>query len=330
MATGTITAGTRTTSAKPTIFAAAVLAASASLWTGLQAALAAGHGRESAAVVSRVAAQHPDFSRPDTGASYWGPLVLLGTVQFVALASLALVFVIAGRRRSWALLGGLLFVHPEPGNLLLSWLRPIGMGWTGPWVQDGIPVGEPIPSNVALYAPTAVGTVVDLLMIAAAAVAYVLLTRKAPRPALVPTVEVARRLALPLGLVAFASVGFGLVNPNGGDAARTVPLLVVPLAAALLATTRLPSGRAMAAVAVAAFAASPGVGYLVAPGLHGSWSAQSWTAQSWSAQSFTAMAGYAVPLALAAAAGALIAVHGPAIAGRYRRAVGRPASAQTA
>lgn len=304
---------------KPAIIATAALMASAALWTGLQAALAAANGRESATVVARALIKHPDFAPSPTGPSYWLPLVLVGAAQFVALATLALVLVGAGRRHSWALLGAPLFVHPEPGNLLLSWLRPIGFGWSGPWVQDGISVGQAFPSNVELYTPTAAGTVVDMLMISLPAMVFLLLTRRA-RPVVVPFADVARRLALPLGLVAATTVGFGLVNPNGGDAERTIPLLVVPLAAALLATTDRRVGRAIIAVAVAAFLASPGVGYLVAPGLHGGYSSESWSA----------MSGYAVPLTLATVAGALIGVHGSAIVVAYRRAVGRPTAVQPA
>ena len=80
---------------KPGIVAAGVLLASAGPWTGLQAALAAAHGRESAAVELRAIARVGRAALPatDNGVSFWGPLVASGTIQLLALSLLALAFV---------------------------------------------------------------------------------------------------------------------------------------------------------------------------------------------------------------------------------------------
>ena len=288
----------------PIAIAACVLVAFGSAWVGLQVLLASSHAAESAAVEARMRARFPDqpLSGADMSAGYWGPLVLVSAVQLLALAVLALGLVWAGRRASWAFLGLPLFVRPHLGEPVLSWARPIGFGWSGPWVQAGTPAGQAPPSMTEVFGLSAVGAVVDLVAIALPAVVYVFLTRHHPRPAVLPWWQVARRLALPVGLIAITSVGYGLVNPNGGDGDRTIPVVLVACAAGLLATSRLAPILSAPLVTAAAVLASP-AGDII---------------------------GYAVPLALLALLGTVAAIQGPAIAAAYRRVVRRPQPTVTA
>jgi hypothetical protein len=300
---------------KPGIVAAGVLLASAGPWTGLQAALAAAHGRESAAVELRAIARVGRAALPatDNGVSFWGPLVASGTIQLLALSLLALAFVMAGRRRSWAL-GAVLFVDPVLTEPAVTWLRPIGFGWSGPWVQAGTAVGAQEPSVWSVYRLGALGAVVDVLVVAVPAVVYLLLTRRSDRRAVLPALHVARRLALPVGLAVLASTGYAVLDGNGQGSAQTVALALVPLAVGLLATTRLGAGRAVGVVATAAVLASPAAGYLT-------WSAQRLEI---STDLGTALTGFALPFAALAALGAVLSVSGPAAASAYRRLVRRP------
>lgn len=304
----------------PIASAAAVLVVSTSAWVGLQALLASAHGRESAAEWAVAIARNPNQAPgvpPDTGVSYWGPLVLMGALQVVALAVLALALVWAGRRWSWALLGLPLFVRPSFSEPAITWLHPIGYGWSGPWVHAGTPMGQAQPSITSMFALSAIGAVVDLLVVALPAVVYLALSRRAARPEVVSWIQVLRRLALPVGLVVAASVGYGLVNLNGGDAQRTIPALIVPLAAGLLATTRLGAVLALAVVGLISTLASNAAGYLVAPSLHDNYSPYAWGV----------VAGYALPLLALAFVGAVAGAHGPVIAAVYRQLVRRPAPA---
>jgi hypothetical protein len=294
-----------------TAIAVAVLAASTTAWTALQCVLSRANGIESAKASARGLAQMqslaaargltvPSPQPAETGVSFWGPLVQANTVQIVALAVLALVFVMSGRRLSWVVLTPLVFVRPVAAGPVLSWLRPVGFAWNGPWILYRS------TTDAAFFGRQSIGTAVDVLVIVLPAVVYLLLTRRAGRPLVAPAATVVRRLSLPIGLAVATSVTYGLANLNGGDFERTLPVFLVPLAAGLLSTTPLGLPRSILVVAATAFLASPASLDLT------------------HSQPLGTASGYLSAFALLAVVGALVGVQGPAIASAYRRFVRRP------
>lgn len=310
---------------RPVVISVAALVTGVAAWAGGQCVLAAAHGRESAAVLAQIQiriaadtagrgidAQH--IPSADTGASYWWPIVLANTVQLAALAALGLLLVIAGRRRSWAGLGLLAVVRPDLVESPLRWLSPIGYGWWGSWVRGGTVVGEPSPGLPVLpYA----GAVVDLLVMALPAVVYLLLTRHAPRPDVVPIRRVLSRLVVPYLLIGGGLALYGLVDVDGQPHERVVAALLVVTAAGLLAATRLGPVIAVMCVSVVAGLASPEVSGVLSDLAAGSGAGRFWMT----------VTGNATPLFVVAVVGAVCAAHGPALASSYRRLVRRPAAA---
>ncbi len=297
--------------------AVGVLAISTIGWTASQCFLASVNGQASAALLTRAESRMQALAAArgatatvspvaDTGVSFWWPLVQANVLQLVALSVLALVLVATGRRRSWLALGPLVFIRPNMSEPVLSWLHPIGDMWSGPWIQDAT------TSAQSLHLAGALGALVDLIVVAAAPLAYLLVTWSDPRPDIVPARQMLLRLALPIGLIAIACLGYGLIATDAGDFERSLPILLVPVAAALLATTNLGVRRATAIVTAAGCLASPAAYELV-------------RFDAW----YVGFA-YVPGTALLAAAAAVLAGYGPEIAAAYERMLRRPVAAPSA
>lgn len=303
---------------RPAVVASGVLLMATSVWVAGQCLLAAHFGEQSWATVQRAEARRaaqaaarrlsehaPMFARSETTAAYWFPLVQATTVVVVALSALALLFVVVGRRRTWIGLGVPVFVHPVLTEPPSSWLRPLGQFWSGPWVHAA-------DSEIPVLLPR-VGTAVDLLVVALPAVAYLLMTRTADRPQVLPARQLALRLAAPLTLLAGGLVLYGSAYAEGSNLDTVLLPLAVLAAAGLLATTRAGALTAAAVVAGAATVVSGEVAGGIPLVVTGRGAADFWET----------VGGNLWPFAVLAVVGAVCGAHGAQIAAVYRRLVRR-------
>jgi hypothetical protein len=311
---------------KPGLVAAGVLLAGTSAWLSVQVWLAQLHSQQSAATeaaaTARAAArgQSGGPALTDIGSSYWGPMVFVSAVGLLALSVMALAFVMAGRRRSWAVLGVLLVARPAFTEPASSRLQAIGFGWTGPWVHSGEGYGRSGVPGLSTEALMSLGALVDLFVIAVPAIVFLALTRDHPRRRMLPALRIVRLLAPALIVIVAGIAVVGSVNGAGADVLRTA--LLVPLASALLATTRLGAARATAVVATGTLLVSPAAGYLGYAVSHG----------GLGPGAGSGFLGYALPILALTALGTLatLAAHAPAVASAYRRLVRRPQPAVSA
>jgi len=291
-----------TVTRRANLLAIAVMAVVSTDWVLLQSALAQGQAHDAAvrhahehisAAIRATAAGSPapKWVPPDFGVDYWRPVVVASALQLVALSAVALLLVAAGRRRSWLPLAMAIFGYPTIAALPNIDLRPIGTGWH-PAVGGG-------PGLVTI------GAVVDFVVIALPAVAYLLATRGSVVPNHAPARKVIEMITAPAVVVGVVLASYGMAEVSGGGD-RVVAAVLVLVTAGLLASTNVGVWRASAVTTVAAvIAAQPG-----------------------QLSSVPLVLTAAVPLAAVALTGAVCAVYGPAIATAYRTLVRRPVGVQ--